>query len=133
MRKREILKNLKKKFEVDVKYFNEYDFEVITDSKSYFVKVLNITENHQITINSKLIWNIKKGKIHGIKFNTVSSVFLNLREFNKLENKIIVLTNKPHKLLRVLNESDLEDVSEEKVINDVFIAYSIDELIEHIK
>ena len=133
MRKREIGKNLKQHFSVESKFLGNYDFKVIGNSKSYFIKVLNVTKNHQVTINSKLIWSLKKGKIDGIKFNTITSELLNLKEFNKLDNKIIVLTNKPYKLLKALNESDLKDISNEKVVNNIFITSDIIELIEYIK
>lgn len=133
MRKREIGKNLKQHFNVKSKFLGDYDFNVDGDNKSYHIKVLNITDNHQVTINSKLIWSLKKGKIKGIKFNTISSELLNLKEFNKLENKIIIMTNKPYKLLKALNESDLKDISEEKVVNNIFITSDFIELLEYIK
>jgi hypothetical protein len=133
MRKREIGKNLKQYFNVKSKFLGDYDFKVDGNTKSYYIKVLNITDNHQVTINSKLIWSLKKGKIKGIKFNTISSELLNLKEFNKLENKIIIMTNKPYKLLKALNESDLKDISDEKIVNNIFITSDFIELIEHIK
>ena len=133
MRKRKIIKNLKEKYDVKIKYFKEYDLEVSSKSKTYYIKVLNVSSNHQITINSKLIWNIKKGKIDGIKFNTLDSVLLSLKEFNKLDNKIIMFTNKPYKLLKVLNESDLIDISEESKINDIFVTYDISKIVEYME
>lgn len=132
MRKGKIKKVLKKYFTVKTMYYPIYDFVVKTDSKSYFIKVLNVTSNHQITVNSRDIWNLKKGKINGIRFNTISSELLKLKDFNKLDNKIIVLTNKPYKILKVLNESDLKDISNELFINDIFITYDIDELLNHL-
>ncbi len=133
MRKGKIIKNLKEKYEVKTKYFKDYDLEVSNKSKTYYIKVLNISSNHQITVNSKLIWNIKKGKVDGIKFNTLDSVLLSLKEFNKLDNKIIIFTNKPYKLLKALNESDLIDISAESEINDIFITYDISKLLEYME
>ena len=133
MRKRELVKKLKQDNKVNIKYFGEYDFEIITNSKSYKVKILNITNNHQITINSKIIWSLKKGKIKGIKFNTITSELLNLKEFNKFENKIVFLTNIPYRILKVLNESDLLDISKENMVNDIFITSDIEDLINYIK
>ncbi len=133
MRKREIGKNLKQYFNVKTKFLGDYDFKVDRDAKSYYIKILNITDNHQVTINSKLVWSLKKGKIKGIKFNTITSELLNLKEFNKLENKIIVMTSKPYKLLKALNESDLKDISNEKVVNNIFITSDIIELVEYLK
>jgi hypothetical protein len=80
-----------------------------------------------------LVWSLKKGKIKGIKFNTITSELLNLKEFNKFENKIIIMTNKPYKLLKALNESDLKDISNEKVVNNIFITSDIIELVEYLK
>ncbi|KFZ26261.1 MAG: hypothetical protein KQ78_01506 [Candidatus Izimaplasma bacterium HR2] len=133
MRKGKIIKNLKEKYEVKTKYFKDYDLEVSNKSKTYYIKVLNVSNNHQITVNSKLIWNIKKGKLDGIKFNTLDSILLSLKEFNKLDNKIIMFTNKPYKLLKALNESDLIDISEETEINDIFVTYNISKLVEYMK
>jgi hypothetical protein len=133
MRKKEILKKLKKHYNVNVKLFGEYDFEVVTESKTYYLKVLNITVNHQVTINSKIIWNLKKGVINGIRFKTASSSLLNLEEFNKLDNKIIVFTSKPFKVLKALNESDLLDISDTNEVNETFFTSDIEELIGYIK
>ena len=133
MRKREIIRNLRKHYNVNTKLFSEYDFEVVTDKKSYFVKVLNVTSDYQVTINSKKIWDLKKGNVSGIRFKTVSSSLVNLEDFNKLDNKVIVFISKPYKVLKALNESDLLDISEVKVVNNIFITSNIEELIEHLK
>ena len=133
MRKRELIRNIKEKYQVNIKYFGDYDFEVKGSLESYFVKVLNITENHQITINSKVIWNLKKGKIKGIKFNTTSSKFIHLKEFNKYKNKIIVFTSKPYKILKALNESDLIDISTDSLVNDIYFTSNINDILSYIK
>jgi len=133
MRKREIIKKLKRIYKIKTKSLGVYDFEVITDNKSYFVKIINITNNYQVTINSKIIWDLKKGTINGIRFKAVSSNLISLKEFNKLENKVVIFTSKPYKVLKVLNESDLLDISNEKTVNDIFITSKIEDLIEYIK
>lgn len=133
MRKGKLIKALRKDFDIKVKRFSTYDFEIIKASKIYYLKVVNISSTHQITINSKHIWNLKKGKINGIKFKTLNSELLNLKEFNKFDNKIIVFTDKPYKVFKALNESDLKDISDEKVINDIFVTYELSKLIKHIK
>ena len=133
MRKGKLIRALKRDYEVNVKYYSHYDFEIKVDSKTYYVKVLNVSLTHQVTINSKYVWNLKKGKLSGIKFVTLDSELLNLKEFNKLDNKIIIFTNKPYKILKVLNESDLKDISNEKIVNNIFITHDLDDLIEYIK
>ena len=132
MRKKEIIKKLRTEFKVKSNRFGNYNFEVISGNKSYFVRVLNITINHQITINSKIIWDLKKGVTSGIRFKTISSNLINLEEFNKLDNKVIFLTSKPFKILKALNESDLLDVSNDNVVNETFITSDITEFIGYL-
>lgn len=133
MIKREIIKKIRKKYKVNTKRFDIYDFEIIGESNTYHVKVLNITNSHQITINSKIIWELKKGKLNGIRFKTLSSELLSINKFNNYKNKIILLTEKPYKILKVLNESGLKDISEKEIIDDIFVTSDIDELIRYIK
>lgn len=133
MRKRELIKRLKNQFSINKKLLNDYDFEVFTGTKSYFVKVLNISNNYQITVNSKLVWNLKKGIVDGIRFKSTSSSLLQIKEFNKLENKIVFFSSKPYKILKAINESDLIDISDKNVVNDIFITSEINELIEYLK
>lgn len=132
MRKREIIKNIREKYKVNIKHFGDFDFEVIGSTESYFVKVLNITENHQITVNSKIIWNLKKGKIKGIKFTTISSELINLKKFNSYKNRMIIFTSKPYKILKALNESDLSDISTETKVNDIFFTSNINDVLYYI-
>ena len=100
MRKRKIIKNLKEKYDVKIKYFKEYDLEVSSKSKTYYIKVLNVSSNHQITINSKLIWNIKKGKIEIISGG------------NSNFCKTIINTNIKHGIENVTKEKFLQFLSE---------------------
>ena len=58
------------------KKFNSYDFEVITPNNSYSIKMINLTSNHLVTINSSTIWQIKRGKISGLKFQELDSNLL---------------------------------------------------------
>ena len=44
-----------------------------------------------------------------------------------------MFTNKPYKLLKALNESDLIDISEESEINDIFVTYDISKLLEYLE
>lgn len=132
MKKREVIRKLKENFDVNIKYFGVYDFSFVKGSKTYHVKVLNVSSSHQITINSRSIWELKRGRIRGIKFDTIDSKLESLEEYNRLNNKIIFLTEKPFKILKVLNESDLEDISDEKLIFDTFVTHKLSELISHI-
>jgi len=133
MRKRQISKILKESFKVTQMFFSECDFKVDNGNDTFHVKVINVLSTHQVTVNSQDIWEIKKGRIKGIRFEAISSDIVNLSEFNKLDNKIIFLANKPFKLLKVLNESELLDISGKNEFDNMFVSSDILKIIEFIK
>ncbi len=114
--------------EVKKAFFKEYDYIIFKDDKKYFVKVIRVNSSSILTINSKTMWEIKYGKHSGISFKTSSNVFVDLKKFSLLENKIIIFKEKPYKLLKYVNESELVDISENKKINDITIFNNINDL-----
>lgn len=102
-------------------FLKDYNFEVIIDGVSHYIKKLPISRNTILTINSKHIWNIKKGRADGVSFKTGSSTLIKINEFNKLTNKIIVFNSQPYKILKYLNESDIIDISNDTEINEIRI------------
>ncbi len=114
--------------EVKKAFFKEYDYIIFKDDKKYFVKVIRVNSSSILTINSKTMWEIKYGKHSGISFKTSSNVFVDLKKFSLLENKIIIFKEKPYKLLKYVNESELVDISENKKINDITIVNNINDL-----
>lgn len=133
MKKRQCIKTMKESFVVNQMFFSDYDLKIINDNKQYHAKFIHTSPNHQIVINSNDIWEVKRGRLKGIRFETISSEIINFKEFNKLDNKIIIFSAKPNKVLKVLNESDLLDVSGERVYNDLFVSYDVSQIIEHVK
>ena len=85
------------------------------------MKILNISLNTILSLNSKYVWELKKGKISGIRFIPYSSNIINLKDFMEKENKVIILTKMPYKIFKQINESDIEDVTNEKLINNVLL------------
>ena len=108
--------------------FKEYQYKLIMDQLTYHIKVLPVSSNTILTINSKHIWNIKRGRADGVSFKTGSSTLIYLNEFNKLPNKIIVFKSKPYKLLKHLNESDIVDVSSSALIGDIKIFWNMKDI-----
>lgn len=90
---------------------------------NYHIKILNTNSNIQLTLNSKYVWALKKGKVSGIRFKGSSSTLLDVRNFMQKENRVVILTNKPYKILMYLNESDIKDVSTRSVIHDTKFIY----------
>lgn len=108
--------------------FKDYNFIVTDNRKEYHIKILNVNKNSILSINSKHIWEIKKGKVNGIKFKTISKTLIDMRSFNKLSNKVILFRNKPYKILKFINESEVVDISDSKEIFDIKIYNSIKEM-----
>ncbi len=114
----------------DVKkvFFKDYDYIINKDDKKYHLKIIRVNSSSILTINSKIIWEIKYGKHSGVSFKTSSNTFINLKKFNLLENKIIVFKEKPYKLLRYVNESELVDISDSMKINNIIVFNNISDL-----
>ena len=108
--------------------FNDYNFRLILNDKNYHIKVLNVNRNTILSINSKHVWQITKGKAVGITFKASSNLLIDMRTFNKLSNKIIVFKNQPNKILKYINESEVVDISDSKEIFDIKICNSFKEI-----
>jgi hypothetical protein len=96
----------------------------------YNVLIVNVSTCTQVTINSKNIWELKKGKLDGLRFRANDFVLLNLKRFMELNNKIIIFSNKPYKVLKVLNESEVEDVSLKPRVYDFGLVHDLKKIKE---
>lgn len=128
MNKRELYKYIKTSLNGKKHFSMPYNYSIEAKGKTFYVKVLQTSANSQLTINSQSIWELVKGKVDGIRFKKTSSQMLNISHFMTLENKIVVLTNKPYRILKYLNESDVVDISKDESINGITIVKSIEEL-----
>ena len=120
----EILKDV----EVKKAFLKDYDYLIMKDDKKYHLKIIKVNSSSILSINSKIIWEIKYGRHSGVSFKTSSNSFVDLKNFNTLDNKIIVFKSRPFKILKYLNESDLKDISGSKKINDIQIFNCLNEL-----
>lgn len=98
------------------KYFKEYTYLAEIENKEHHILVLPVTKNSILTINSKFVWEIKYGRPNGSRFNTTKSTLINLTNFFRLDNKIIVFKDKPYKILKHINECDIIDISDKEEI-----------------
>jgi hypothetical protein len=125
---KKILKAIFPEAQIKKVFFHTYDYDLIKDHEVFHIKILNVNKNTILSINSKFIWEIKTGKPSGISFKTTSSTLINLKEFNKKKNKIIVFKEKPYKILKYINESEVVNISNQKEINDIKIFNSFKEI-----
>ena len=134
MKKKEILSILRSNnFEIKKKVFGKYDFEVITENNVYALKIVNLTSNHMVTVNSRTMWEIKRGKISGLKFQALDKSLLNIKDFMEKEKRIVMFSEKPYKIMKHINESDIVDVSSEEIINNTLLTSNIDRVVDYIK
>jgi hypothetical protein len=113
-------------------WFKPYNYILKTKGTQYYVKTLNITPKHILTINSKYIWELKFGKVNGSQFKTIYSSLINLKDFYQLQNLIIVFKGRPHKILKYLNESEVVDISNETIINNIKIFNNLSECMKNV-
>ncbi len=122
MTKRQIIKTLKENYPTFKKEDNTHDLIVMINEVKTYLKIIKLTSNSIFSFNSKTVWEIKKGKISGIRFIQFSSTLLKMDQFMEKPHKAIILTTKPYKILKQLNESEISDVSNEQFVHGVFIA-----------
>ena len=125
MTRREIMKRLKLSYDCSKKENSSSDVVITYCDTKYRVLIIKVSTSTQVTINSKIVWELKKGKLDGIRFVAVDSVLLNLKTFMESKNKIIIFTNKPYKVLKVLNESEVKDISNDSNVYDVNFVHDL--------
>lgn len=118
MTKREIIKKLKSEYNYKKRSDFSHDLIVVINEAEYHIKILNTSANIQLTLNSKYIWDLKRGRVAGLIFKGYSSTLIDVRNFMKKSNRIVILTNKPYKILMYLNESEIVDVSDKEIIHE---------------
>ncbi len=109
-------------------FLKSYNYTIIVDGNTHYIKVLNVSKSNIISINSKFVWEIKTGKPNGINFKTHSKTMLDMTEFNRLNNQIVVFKGKPYKILKYINESEVIDISENSEVYGVKYYNSIKEI-----
>lgn len=133
MTRRKILKKLKLNYDCSKKVNSSSDLIMNLNNNKYHVLIIKVSTNTLVTINSKHMWKLKRGKINGIRFKTVDSILLNLKGFMELTNKIIIVTNKPYKVLKAINESEVEDVSEKSSVYDFKLIHDLTKINDILK
>lgn len=133
MSKKKLIKELILKTNGKKVLFKDYDVVFEHNNEEYYVKILNVNSSTLVTVNSPKIWELKRGKVDGLRFRESSKTLIDLTQFSTHKNKIILLTMKPYKILKALNESDLKDISFETYVHEIHYLYEIDSIFKVIK
>ena len=104
--------------------FKDYDYMVQHNTETYYVKKIGASHRTILSINSKYVWEIRRGRPDGLNFKTSGKTMIDMKEFSKRKNKIVVLDSKPYKILKYLNESEVEDITNETEVHDIKICHS---------
>jgi len=107
---------------------NKNELQVIQNEETYNIKLVKVEKNGMICVNSKTIWDIRSGRPNGIRYTTTSSRLLDLSEFVKKENPIILLTNKPYRITQAINESDVEFITDKNKVHNIMYTHNINEI-----
>ena len=118
----------------------EYDFTIENDEVKLFIKMIDIPKNSMITINSKTTWCLSYGgsssdpgrAFPNKKYLDELKGFLK-KEFvsDKITHKVILLNSSTEKVVRYLNESELEVVNYCEKVYDYKII-TLEQLNNHI-
>lgn len=125
MKKKEI-KQLFKEYQIKKTKRLEFDYEF----NGSYIKLLNTNSNTQLTINSPTVYQIHTGKVDGIRFVRKNSV---ITRFKKTDKLILVLLNKPYRILKYINENEVVDISNEEIAHGIKMVSTINQLESIIK
>ena len=126
--KRQIKKYLKKNYKTRKKHNNSHDLIIRTRDCECHIKIMRTSSNTQVTINSKEIWEFKRGRVNGLRFKEYSKTLHDIGNFMELENNIIILTNKPYRIYKYVNESEVIDVSNELIVYNTSLISNLSDI-----
>jgi len=95
-------------------YYKDQKIEYFkTNEKTYQVLFFSLHHNHELTVNSKIMWEVKgQGK----------PILINQSEFLKLDKeKIVIVFPSTSKIKRFINENELEFVSYNQMFYKMYL------------
>ena len=119
MTKKEI-KKIMKNYPIFKSNRYEYDYRFM----DHYIKILDTNSNTQLTINSPTVYEIHKGKRDGSRFIRKNSKINRLQKSDKV---IFVLLDKPYRILKHINESELEDISSKAQVHKMKFAHTLED------
>lgn len=133
MTKRNLIKYIINEHHGKRVFFQNHDVEFTANGLDFAVKILPVTNNTLVNVNSTIMWELKKGKAEGPRFIASSKTLVDVKEFAKKKHKIIMFQNKPYKVLKALNEADLLDISDQNEVHGFYFISDPSELHKIIK
>ncbi len=128
MNKRKIKKELMTHYNIKNTKNKFYDFLMENKNQTYAVKIIKTRKTTLLTFNSNKVLEIAQGTLDGLKYKKKSYELLSLDYSDEYQNKILLCTEKPYKILKYLNESDIEDVSAAKIVHHFFVCDTLSEV-----
>lgn len=101
-------------------------FTIEVKEKRFKVLYLKTSKDTQITVNSPTVIEVAKGKLSGIRYKKTSS---NLYRFDSKEiDVLVVCTGKPYRILKHLNENQIEDITIDNKVHKIHFLYTLEEI-----
>lgn len=123
-----------KSFQLNVTKSDKIDFELTVEEKRYIAKILVVPAYSEIQINNRSTWEVKYGAGNTVGKTQPHRRYLNeIVAFQNLDaeegtTKIVIITPKPKKIVKYINECEIvfvnskTDVYGSTIISDTQLA-----------
>lgn len=117
-----MIKTIKRYCKLKKVMLKPYDYIYHHKEKIYHFKMIRFFGDAIVTFNSKNHLSIKTGKVKDGRFITRKESIVSLEGFSSVDQAVLVFDKVPFKLLKQLNESDLEAIEDGKVYHYTLVS-----------
>jgi hypothetical protein len=117
-----MIKKIKQYGELKKVFLKPYDYICHHKDNIYHLKMIKFFGDSIVTFNSKHHLSIKTGKVKDGRFITKKETIIQLDELSDVNQSVIVFDKTPFKLLKQLNESDIEEIEGRFVYDYILIS-----------
>jgi DNA helicase TIP49 (TBP-interacting protein) len=133
MNKRKLYKELSAHFKVEKRLHSSGDFVVVVEDKEIVIKMIKVPRNAQVTFNSKRIVEVASGYLNGIRYMKKNVSLIDLDDLYESRDVVLLFSMKPFRVLKYLNESDIEDVSDKNQIHGYNVFYDMSMVVNYLE
>ncbi len=108
--------------------FKPYDYICHHKENIYHLKMVKFRGEAIVTFNSRNHLSIKSGKVKDGRFVTKSETIVSLEHFSDIHQGVLVFDQMPFKLLKQINESDIEEITD-RFVHDYLLISKEEDLI----
>lgn len=105
-----MIKTVKRYCKLKKAMLKPYDYICHHKENIYHLKMIKFYGDAIVTFNSRNHLSIKTGKVKDGRFVTKKETIISLEGFSDIHQGVIVFDKLPFKLLKQLNESDIEEI-----------------------